>query len=279
MGKGSGGGTETVRTEQVVPKYIQDQTKETFNIIDAFKPRAYTGDRVAGFTPNQLLANQAIGSLALNNPLMGAATQGLGDIISGQFNVSDPLQTQINSNIANAVNDASSLYSRGGRLGSGAFGDALGEGITNASAPFLAQALENDAARKMSAIGAVPQMLQGELGLLGALGNVGGMEQALNQANLDAGAAKFGEGLAGEQQQINNLLAAIGQAPNLSGSLQTKTGGGTPQLNKGLGGALAGASLASYLPTSLAPTGMLSSLGLGGMGALMGGGLGLLGLI
>jgi len=268
MGKGSGGGTETVRTEQVVPQYIQDQTKETFNIIDAFKPTAYTGDRVAGFTPNQLLANQAIGSLALNNPLMGAATQGLGDIISGEFNVSDPLQTQINSNIANAVNDASSLYARGGRLGSGAFGDALGEGITNASAPFLAQALENDAARKMSAIGAVPQMLQGELGLLGALGNVGGREQALNQANLDAGAAKFGEGLAGQQQQINNLLAAIGQAPNLSDSLQTKTGGGTPLLNKGLGGALSGASLGTMWP----------ALG-GGMGALLGGGLGLLGLI
>ena len=268
MSKG-GGGTQTVVNTQEVPQYIQDQTQETFNLVKNFLPTAFTGDRVAGLTPNQILANQAISGMALNNPLMGAATSGLTDVITGDFNVSDPLKTQIDANIADAVDNVSSLYSRGGRLGSGAFANALGEGITNASAPVLAQALEADAARKMGAIGLAPALTQGNLGLLGALGNVGALEQGMNQAQLDAEAARFSEGLAGQQQQINNLLAAIGQAP-VYGSTQTKTGMGTPTLNRGLGGALSGASLANMAGIS----------GLtGGMGALLGGGLGLLGLI
>jgi len=224
-----GGGGSTVVEAQEIPAYISDEIKQTFSDVDAFTPTVYGGDRVAGLTPNQILANEAIGGLALNNPLMGAATKGLGDIISGQFNVSDPLQAQINSNIANAVNDASSLYARGGRLGSGAFGDALGQGITNASAPLLAQALEGDAARKMSAIGAVPALLSGNLGLLGALSNVGAEEQGISQSLLNADRDAITEQNLADQQRISNILTALGQSPtpmttnqqttkNLSGS-------------------------------------------------------------
>ena len=273
---GGGGGTQTVVNTQDIPAWLQNQIQSTYNKASSFTPSSDVVPNIAGFTPAQTQSMDAITNIAMNNPLQNLATKSISDIITGDFNISQPLQTAIDAQTDRAINDISSLYAKGGRLGSDAFGTAIGEGVTQASAPLLAQALEQDQNRKLNAISSVPSVIQNDLALANALGQVGGQQQAMDQALLDRPAAITSAQNQATQQQINNMLAAMGSQPNY-GSTQTASGMGRSPLAGGVGGALTGATLGSLMPASLG-----SGLGLASLtpyGALIGGGLGLLGLI
>ena len=276
---GKGGGTQTVVNTQDIPGFIQDQIKDTFGAVEGFTPNANIVPNIAGFTPTQTQSFDAIRNITNNNPLANLASTTISDIIKGDFTISDPLQTTIDAQTDRAINDISSLYSASGRLGSDAFGTAIGEGVTQATAPLLADALEKDQARKLAAVSAIPTVLNNDLALARALGAVGADERALDQAMLDRPAMVTSAGNQASQQRLNNLLAAIGSTPNY-GSTKAASGVGRSPIAGGLGGALTGATLGSAFPASFASSlGGLAPLGLGGAGALVGGGLGLLGLI
>jgi len=208
---GKGGNTVTT-TSQDIPPYLRDQIIQTFGEVENFRPNSNIVPQVAGFTPTQTTSQNLITNLATSNPL-GTAKTALDDIVTGQFNVSDPLQRVLDDTISNTVNNITSQYSSGGRLGSDAFGTAIGEGIASGVAPTLANALESDASRKMSAIGMAPSLVSADLGLFGALSGVGAEERALNQALLDRPAQSVAASNQANQQRINNLIAALGGAP------------------------------------------------------------------
>lgn len=218
---GKGGNTVTT-TSQAIPGFIEDQIKEVFNEAESFTPSSDIVPGVAGFTPNQTLAQTLIKDLATGSPLASSKTA-LDDIITGEFSVSDPLQRVLDDTISKTVNNVSSQYSSAGRLGSDAFGTALGEGIASGVAPTLANALESDASRKLSAVGMLPGVLSSELGLLGALSAVGKEEQAYDQSLLN----EIAQGKVAEnqstQQKINNLIAALGGAPTPTSTTQSKS--------------------------------------------------------
>ena len=90
----------------------------------------------------------------------------------------------------------------------------------------------------------------------------------MDQAALDATAAQAAQQNVLDQNQINALLSAAGMGGGLFGQTTTQSGGGPSALQSGLGGALTGASLGGLLPAVGGP-----------VGAAIGGGLGLLGLI
>ena len=207
-----GGGTQTSTTQEI-PAWLRDEVQETFTEVDQFRPSVYQGERVSPFSANQLLSNQLISNFAQNNPLQSAANTGLSNIISGDFNISSPLQTQIDAQTAKAMDMVNSNFARAGRFGSDAYGDAMGEAVTNASAPLLAQALESDAARRMGAIQSAPALLQSELGLMGALGAVGAQERAMQQGLLDSQRDAVSERNIADQARIDNILRAVGGAP------------------------------------------------------------------
>ena len=219
MGKG---GSTTQTTTQEIPGFIQDQVKQVFGEVENFTPSSTIVPEVAGFTPTQTTAQNLITNLATSNPL-GTAKTALDDIVTGQFNVSDPLQRVLDDTISNTVNNITSQYSAGGRLGSDAFGTAFGEGIASGVAPTLANALEADASRKLSAVGMMPGILSSDLGLLGALSGVGREEQALNQALLDRPAQTVAASNQANQQRINNLIAALGGAPTPTSTTQSSS--------------------------------------------------------
>ena len=276
---GKGGGTQTVVNTQDIPSFLRDQITQTFGEVERFRPDADIVPNIAGFTPTQTQSMDAIRDIATNNPLSNLASQSLSDIIKGDFTISAPLQTAIDTQTDRAINDISSLYARGGRLGSDAFGTAIGEGVTQASAPLLANALQQDQNRQLRAISSIPSVLQSDLALASALGNVGAQERALDQAMLDRPAMVTSAANTAEQQRINNLLAALGARGQVGGTSTSQQPGRSP-IAGGLGGALTGATLGSAFPASFASSlGGLAPLGLGGAGALIGGGLGLLGLI
>ena len=264
---GKGGGTQTIVETQAIPGFIQDQIKDTFTAVEGFTPSADIVPNIAGFTPTQEQSFDALTNIATNNPLSNLASTTISDIIKGDFTISDPLQTAIDAQTDKAINDISSLYSKGGRLGSDAFGTAIGEGVTQASAPLLASALEKDQANKLAAVSSIPSIIQNELGLANVLGSVGAQEQALNQALLDKSAMETSAQNTAQQQKINNLLAALGGTGQVGGTT-TQTAPGRSPLAGGAGGALTGAALGSQIGAVGGP-----------LGALIGGGLGLLGLI
>ena len=219
MGKG---GSTVQTTTQEIPGFIQDQVKQVFGEVENFRPSSNIVPQVAGFTPTQATAQNLITNLATSNPL-GTAKTALDDVITGQFNVSDPLQRVLDDTISKTVNNVTSQYATGGRLGSDAFGTALGEGIASGVAPTLANALEADASRKLSAVGMMPSILSSDLGLLGALSGVGREEQALNQALLDRPAQSVAASNQANQQRINNLIAALGGAPTPTSTTQSSS--------------------------------------------------------
>ena len=264
---GGGGGTQTVVNTQDIPPFLRDQIIQTFGEVERFRQNTNIVPNIAGFTPTQTQSFDAIRNIANNNPLSNLASQSLSDIIKGDFTISEPLQTAIDTQTDRAINDISSLYARGGRLGSDAFGTAIGEGVTQASAPLLANALQQDQNRQLRAISSIPSVLQSDLALASALGNVGAQERALDQAMLDRPAMVTSAQNTANQQRINNLLSALGGTGQVGGTT-TQTGPGRSPLAGGAGGALTGAALGSQI----------GAIG-GPLGALVGGGLGLLGLI
>ena len=124
---GKGGNTVTT-TSQDIPPYLRDQIIQTFGEVENFRPNANIVPQVAGFTPTQTTSQNLISNLATSNPL-AASTNALNDIVTGQFNVSDPLQRVLDDTISNTVNNVTSQYSSAGRLGSDAFGTALGSAV------------------------------------------------------------------------------------------------------------------------------------------------------
>ena len=215
MGKGGGGNT-TVQTQEI-PDFVKNMVQTGFREAQNFRPSSNVVPEIAGFTPTQNVAQNLITNLATSNPL-GTAKTALDDIVTGQFNVSDPLQRVLDDTISNTVNNITSQYSSGGRLGSDAFGTAIGEGIASGVAPTLANAMEADASRKLSAIGMTPSILSSDLGLLGALSSVGSEQRALDQALLNRPFEIQSARNVAEQQRINNILSAIGANTNTGGT-------------------------------------------------------------
>ena len=122
MGKG---GNTTQTTTQAIPAFIQDQVKEVFGEVENFTPSSAIVPEIAGFTPNQNSAQTLIKDLVTSSPLSGSKTA-LDNILTGEFSVSDPLQTLLDDTLSKTVNNVTSQYSSAGRLGSDAFGTALG---------------------------------------------------------------------------------------------------------------------------------------------------------
>ena len=233
MGKGGGGGTQTVVNTQDIPPFLRDQLIQTFGEVENFRPRSDTVAGVANLTADQRAFQQGIRNLANNTPA-GIATaeqtfrdvarsqqidQGnLRNLLGARDTFQDPFQTQapidlrglqsvtgerdvfanplaggtgidtsilqaqtqaqtspllqqqLDSAIQGAVDQATSQYALGGRLGSDSFADALGGGVASAAAPILNQAAQADANRQLQAAQALAdtQRASGALALQGA---------------------------------------------------------------------------------------------------------------
>ena len=119
------------------------------------------------------------------------------------------LQQQINDAIGGAVNNVSSQYALGGRLGSDSFADSLGAGITSAAAPILAQNLQQDRANQLAAAQALGQVSGQDIGRsLQAAQSAAGIQQS------DLGRALQGVTTAAQLGQQD-----VGQQGNIAQSL------------------------------------------------------------
>ncbi len=252
MGKGGGGGTQTVVNTQDIPPFLRDQLIQTFGEVERFRPRSDTVAGVSNLTADQRAFQQGIRNLANNTPagiataeqtfrdvarsqqidqgnlqnLLGQNVQfdnplagGSGintDILQGmtQAQTSPLLQQQLDTAIQGAVDQATSQYALGGRLGSDSFADALGGGVASAAAPILNQAAQADANRQLQAAQALAdtQRASGALSLQGATA-AADVEQRNLQNQLQTAQA-----LADAQQtETAQALQAASQLPQFQG--------------------------------------------------------------
>lgn len=115
----------------------------------------------------------------------------------------------LESAISPAVQRATSQFARGGRLGSGLFGEALGRGVAAAAAPTILAAQQADLERQMRAAGGLADI--GRLGI-GAVGTgiqaapaIGGLGFEDVQRQLQLGGLLSQEDLMRRQQEQRAL--------------------------------------------------------------------------
>ena len=136
------------------------------------------------------------------------------------------LQQQLANAVEGAVNNATSQYALGGRLGSGSFAGALGAGITNAAAPILSQNLQADQARQLQAAQALGSVSGQDIGRQLTAAEVGVNAQQ-NDINRALQAATSGAGV--QQTDLARALSGAGmgtdvQSQNIARQLQGATG-------------------------------------------------------
>ena len=286
MSKGSGRSATTTTTSiPVIPEYLQDIQQDAFSASRDFSPEVYQGER---FAPQNIYETQQIEGLGsfgntsdnisqYGNTLTNILGGGIGspDLLRQQFNT--PIDGQyldqvINNRLSDVTNNITSQYAMGGRLGSDAFGTALGRGIGAAVAPTLAQQENLQAQRQdrlaagitdadrlaaglqLSAAGQIPQLQALDLQRLGALGAAGELERTAGTRPIVGQQQAIMEQNAAEQARLNALLAAAGAGSVGIGTTQT--------------------GMEQQPPTSFAQT----LLGLGSVASGIGGTGGLLGI-
>lgn len=172
-----------------------------------------------------------------------ALTNLLGNNNVSATNVAPGLDRAISAATDKALQGVNSQYAASGRLGSNAFGDAVGEGVANAAASVLTPVMTADANRQLQAdqgnqtanallannivnsnfknagldldtknagVGNLLSLLGGEQGTLTSLMNTGN-----NLYNIDK--AQVTDANDAQQQYLNNLFKGLGFSDYVSG--------------------------------------------------------------
>ena len=296
MSSGGGNQTTTSRTEPYAPAepYLQDILGEAQNIYRSGVGRSFfPSSTVVPFaqqTQEALNLQQAQAlEQAQTSPLQAQAAQTYGQFASspmssyGQLTPQADYLSGIREGITSDVlGSVQSQFGGMGRTGTSPMAQqAVARGVTQAYAPIAAQlgsqergreqaGMESAYGRQLQAAGQLPGMQQAmdmrRQQAIGQLGSVGSAYENLAQRQLQDQIARF---QFGQQAPINALNQYAGLISPIAGGFPTSVGTqpGGSSLATGLGGALSGAALGSYVP------------GLGtGLGALIGGGVGMLGL-
>ena len=249
MSKGSE--TETINADpwDVAVPYMEGGFKEAANLYNNYDPKYYSGQTQAGFSPDQLTAQQGIrdfavkGAPSIMNPAMSAYQQGTSS------NMLDVANNPYVNNMAQAAADRAMgaltpqlADIRGGAIASGGYGGgrqgiAEGNALAGAadSANMAAAQIYSDAygqglGQQRATLGMTGGLMSAGFSPYSALGTSGGQQQAREQALInDAMAqqqfeqnlpydklAKFQAGITGFSPLVGNAGQTIGTTPGAS---------------------------------------------------------------
>ena len=271
-----GGGTNTVTRTELDPTmrpYVQYGLSEAQRLYQTPNvPQYYPGQTFIGPSAQTTAALEAAQARAMQgNPLVPAAQQQLQQTIQGQYLGANPyLQAALQPGFEaaqrqyeSATNQALSNFSRAGRYGSGAMQGALtnvgGEvarALTGAAGQLGYQNYADERARQMAALQAAPAMAAQDYADIQRLSQIGQQTEAYQEMALQDAINRFNFAQQAPYARLQSFLSGAYGAP--SGMQQV-----TPVYRNPIGGAIGGA---------------LAGQAIGGpTGALIGGGLGLLG--
>lgn len=276
MGGLSKSGKNTTENQKYMNENVEDDLYGafgTYNPITAyfdaatnFRPDVFEGDRTPDMNANQLDAYGMASGLFGSDYLTGAKNA-VGGLLGGNMVDTSQIQSYLDGggveaqqvspmiqNAANqAINNVSSQYALGGRLGSDAFGQGVGQGVTNAIAPIMAA----DANRQLQADQGNQTATNNLLNMLtganttnanlvntgiNAAGNLLGMDNSIINALSGTGGMMYGneaDKIAGEMSYVDDMNAAdaaslnalggaagfVNSAPVSSTTTETKTPG------------------------------------------------------
>ncbi len=273
---GGGGGTNTVTRTELDPTmrpYVQYGLSEAQRLYQTPNvPQYYPGQTFIGPSAQTTSALEAAQARAMQgNPLVPAAQQQLQQTIQGQFLGANPYLQQAlqpafgaaQRQYESATNQALSNFSRAGRYGSGAMQGALtnvgGEfarALTGTAGQLGYQNYADERARQMAATQMAPAMAAQDYADIQRLSQIGQQTEAYQEMALQDAINRFNFEQQAPYARLQSFLSGAYGAP--SGMQQV-----TPVYRNPIGGALGGA---------------LAGQAIGGpTGALIGGGLGLLG--
>lgn len=277
-----GGGTNTVTRTELDPTmrpYVQYGLSEAQRLYQTPNvPQYYPGQTYIGPSQQTQTALEAAQTRAtMGNPLVPAAQQQLLGTIQGNFLGANPyleaaLQPAFGAaqrQFESATNQALSNFSRAGRYGSGAMQGALtniggefGRALTGTAGQLGYANYADERARQMAATQMAPAMAAQDYADIQRLANVGQQTEAYQEMALQDAINRFNFAQQAPYSKLQSFLSGAYGAP--SGMQQV-----TPVYRNPIGGALGGALAGSQLGPILGAS--------SGTGALIGGGLGLLG--
>ena len=194
MGKGGGGGTQTVNTQTLPPDYALPflefglaEAKEQFM---SPRPQFFPQSTVVGFSPESELALGGIRDRALDPNSLTAATQG---VVRQNLMGTNPL---LSAAFKPVIDTVQSQFAKAGRYGSGANQQAL----ASALAPAALRA-------QQAAISQAPQVQNLDLQ---QLAQVGSTREQQAQAELADQVNRFNFEQNIDAQKLNNYLALVG---------------------------------------------------------------------
>lgn len=282
-----GGGNQKVKTTTEPWSGVQPFLKSAYrDAEDAYQqgaPQYYGGNTVApmsGYTKGALdsMAQRA----QQGSPLVQAAQGQLTNTLSGQYlDAGNPyFQNAVNAAIrpvTQQYNDVimpglNSDFAMAGRYGSGSHQLASADTsnqymntIGDISSQMAYQNYGDERQRQIQGMLFAPELANQDYRDISMLGQAGAGYDRYNQALIDADKAKWDYGQTADMQHIANYLGLLNDNPY---SASTSTQPGPNAVTGTLGGALTGAGIGS----AFGPVGT-------GVGALLGGGAGILGSI
>ena len=255
---GSGGRTSTTVQQADPWRGVQPyltrglgEAEQRFN-TGQLRMNPYEGNRVGGFGPaSQQGMNAIMATAGQGAPGVTAANAAIGDMVGGE-NVYRDLDTVRNEALGRAIPAATAMFSGSGMTNSGMAMDTVGRAATEAIAPIEYGAWNAAQDRRLQGAALAPQLEAARYMPGQMMQAVGGQQDAMNQARIDADMQRWYEtqGAAGDElQRYANLLLGYGG----QGGSQTTTG---PSGQPGLMGQIGGGAM-----TGLGTYGMLAGAG------------------
>jgi hypothetical protein len=225
--EGGGGSSGSSKTVSEIPEELKPLAERYSQAgIELFDTpfQEYTAKRFAELNPTQMQGINMITDRAKNgSATVDNAESALNQIINGSANpYLDAMFDAASGKVSSAVNGNFAL---GGRYGSGAHTGTLADSLGNLAANMYGNAYENDAARRMQAIGMAPEFGNLAYNDANQILRAGQIQQDQSQQQLDFNYQQF---LDEQMKTYNDMAAAAGvfQSQPYGSSSTTKSSGG-----------------------------------------------------
>ena len=195
MGSNTKQATSTTNSEpwKEQQPYIKQGMSEAQKLYEGPSPQYFPQSTVAGFSPEQLQAQQMGTQRATQgNAGMGIAQDYNNDVLQGKYLNSDPYQDNVFANIQSKVMPSvNSQFMGSGRTGSNMQGDTLTRALTESYAPYASQNYQYGLGQMDAAANRAGTFAQNDYTDINALDAIGQQKQGLAQNELGDAVNRF----------------------------------------------------------------------------------------
>jgi hypothetical protein len=205
-------------------------------IYDKPGPSYFPGSTVAGFSPNQIQAQQrGVSRATQGNAGMGYGQAYNNDVLQGKY-LEDPNEGMMFQNIQQRVlPSVNSQFMGAGRSGSNLHGDTLTRALTEAYAPYATQMRQYGLGQMDAAANRAPTFAANDYADIAAQGDIGAQQQGMAQNELQDAMNRYNYDKDLESNKLAQYMGFIGG--NYGGTTTSTTPYQKPSIWSQLGGA------------------------------------------